>query len=260
MKCVLLAGGLGTRLAEETGRVPKPMVEIGGRPILWHIMKIYAAHGINDFVVCLGYRGYAIKEYFANYYLHGSDVSFDLKTGEMEIVNNQSEPWRVTLIDTGQASMTGGRLRRVMPLLRDEEAFCMTYGDGVGDIDITSLVKFHASHGNLATVTAVPPSARFGRLEIENGQVHDFSEKPAGEGGVINGGYFVLSPKVEKYLEDDTTIWERTPMVSLARNDELMAFEHRGFWQPMDTLREKQELEEMWNSGDARWKVWDDQN
>ncbi|MGB7263647.1 MAG: glucose-1-phosphate cytidylyltransferase [Albidovulum sp.] len=256
MKCVLLAGGLGTRLAEETVRIPKPMVEIGGRPILWHIMKIYATHGITDFVVCCGYKGYAIKEYFANYYLHGSDVTFDLRTGNAEIISNQSEPWRVTLVDTGQDSMTGGRLRRVMPLLKDEEAFCMTYGDGVGNIDVTSLLAFHKSHGKDATVTAVPPAARFGRLDIQDGRVTEFSEKPDGDGGVINGGYFVLSPKVARHLEDDATIWERAPLASLASEGQLMAFEHRGFWQPMDTIRERQELEAHWATGQAPWKIW----
>jgi glucose-1-phosphate cytidylyltransferase len=256
MKCVLLAGGFGTRLAEETTRIPKPMVEIGGRPILWHIMKIYAAHGINDFVICCGYKGYVIKEYFANYYLHGADVTFDLRGGTTEVINNQSEPWRVTLIDTGQESMTGGRLRRVMPYLKDEEAFCMTYGDGVGNIDVTRSIAFHKAHGKLATVTAVPPAARFGRLDIQGGQVNEFSEKPADDGGVINGGYFVLSPKVAKYLADDSTIWERAPLMSLASDGELMAYEHKGFWQPMDTIRERQELEAYWATGKAPWKIW----
>ncbi len=256
MKCVLLAGGLGNRLAEETVRIPKPMVEIGGRPILWHIMKIYAAHGINDFIVCCGYKGYVIKEYFANYYLHGADVTVDLRKGATEIINNQAEPWRVTLIDTGQESMTGGRLRRVMPHLREEEAFCMTYGDGVGDIDVSRLTAFHKAHGRMATVTAVPPAARFGRLDIEGTAVREFSEKPAGDGGLINGGYFVLSPKVEKYLDDDATIWERAPLMGLARDGELMAYEHRGFWQPMDTIRERQELEAHWATGKAPWKIW----
>ncbi len=256
MKCVLLAGGFGTRLAEETTRIPKPMVEIGGRPILWHIMKIYAAHGINDFVICCGYKGYVIKEYFANYYLHGADVTFDLRNGTTEVINNQSEPWRVTLIDTGQESMTGGRLRRVMPYLKDEEAFCMTYGDGVGDVDVARSIAFHKAHGKLATVTAVPPAARFGRLDIRGGQVSEFSEKPADDGGVINGGYFVLSPKVAKYLVDDATIWERAPLMNLASDGELMAYEHKGFWQPMDTIRERQELEAYWASGKAPWKIW----
>ncbi|MGB3314455.1 MAG: glucose-1-phosphate cytidylyltransferase [Albidovulum sp.] len=256
MKCVLLAGGFGTRLAEETTRIPKPMVEIGGRPILWHIMKIYAAHGINDFVICCGYKGYVIKEYFANYYLHGADVTFDLRKGTTEVINNQSEPWRVTLIDTGQESMTGGRLRRVMPYLKDEEAFCMTYGDGVGNIDVSRSIAFHKAHGKMATITAVPPAARFGRLDISDGQVNEFSEKPADDGGVINGGYFVLSPKVAKHLVDDATIWERAPLMALAKEGELMAYEHKGFWQPMDTIRERQELEAHWATGEAPWKIW----
>jgi glucose-1-phosphate cytidylyltransferase len=256
MKCVILAGGLGTRLSEETVRIPKPMVEIGGRPILWHILKIYSHYGINDFIICLGYRGYLIKEYFANYYLHNSDVCFDLSGGRMEIIRSEAEPWRVTLVDTGHETQTGGRLRRVMPLLENEETFCMTYGDGVGDIDVTRLIAFHQHHGRKATVTAVPPAARFGRLEITEDQVRDFSEKPAGEGGLINGGFFMLSPKVSEYLEDDLTIWERAPLMRLAREGELMAFEHRGFWQPMDTLREKNELEALWASGKAPWKLW----
>lgn len=256
MKCVILAGGLGTRLAEETVRIPKPMVEIGGMPMLWHIMKIYAAHGVNDFIICLGYKGYVIKEYFANYYLHMSDVTFDLSSGSMEIIKNQSEPWRVTLIDTGQNSMTGGRLGRVMPQLRGEEAFCLTYGDGVGNVDVANLIKFHKTHGKKATVTAVPPPRRFGQLDIVGSRVDSFSEKPIGEGGLINGGYFVLSPEVEKYLEGDETIWERAPLTGLAEDGELMAYEHTGFWQPMDTVRERQELEEHWASGNAPWKVW----
>lgn len=257
MKCIILAGGLGTRLAEETSRIPKPMVEIGGRPILWHIMKIYAAHGITDFIVCLGYRGYVVKEFFANYYLHASDVTFDLGSGQMDILKSQSDPWRVSLIDTGAHSMTGGRLKRVLPLVADDEAFCLTYGDGVGDVDLTSLVKFHSGHGKLATVTAVAPAARFGRLEIEDNAVSDFSEKPADEGGLINGGFFVLSPEVGKYLKDDHTIWEQDPLRGIAQDGELMAFQHRGFWKPMDTLRDRQQLEEMWESGDAPWKVWE---
>jgi glucose-1-phosphate cytidylyltransferase len=256
MKCVILAGGLGTRLSEETVRIPKPMVEIGGRPILWHIMKIYAHHGITDFIVCLGYRGYVIKEYFANYYLHNSDVSFDLRDGRMEIIRSAAEPWRVTLVDTGQESQTGGRLRRVMGLLQDEPAFCLTYGDGVGDIDIAALLAFHRGHGRQATVTAVPPAPRFGRLEMEGQRVAAFSEKPQGEGGLINGGFFVLSPAVARHLRDDLTIWERAPLMELAREGELMAWPHRGFWQPMDTLRDKTELEALWASGKAPWKVW----
>ena len=256
MKCVILAGGLGTRLSEETTRIPKPMVEIGGRPMLWHIMKIYGAHGINDFVICLGYRGYVIKEYFANYYLHNSDVTFDLAGNGMEVHRTASEPWRVTLIDTGQNSMTGGRLARVMPYLKDEEAFCLTYGDGVGDVDISALIAFHKTHGRLATVTAVPPPRRFGQLRLDGTSVSEFSEKPIGEGGLINGGFFVLSPKVAGYLDGDETVWEQAPLRNLARDGELRAFEHKGYWQPMDTIRERQELEEHWAAGTARWKVW----
>lgn len=257
MKCVILAGGLGTRLSEETDRIPKPMVQIGGRPILWHIMKIYAAHGVTDFIICLGYRGYVIKEYFANFHLHSADVSFDLAKGSMEITRSQSEPWRVHLIETGAESMTGGRLRRVMPLLEGEEAFCLTYGDGVGDVDIGGAIAFHQSHGKLATVTAVPPPRRFGQLELSGHQVTEFSEKPLGEGGLVNGGFFVLSPKVARYLAGDETIWEREPLIGLAADSELMAFEHSGFWQPMDTIRERQELEAHWATGRAPWKVWE---
>lgn len=257
MKCVILAGGLGTRLSEETVRIPKPMVEIGGFPMLWHIMKIYSAHNINDFIICLGYRGYVIKEYFANYYLHSSDVSFDLRSGEMEVHRTASEPWRVTLVDTGQHSMTGGRLARVMPFLKDDEAFCLTYGDGVGDVDISALIDFHRGHGKLATVTAVPPPRRFGQLRLDGSRVSDFSEKPIGEGGLINGGFFVLSPDVGRYLDGDQTVWEQKPLRQLAENDELCAYEHRGFWQPMDTVRERQELEELWLAGDAPWRIWE---
>lgn len=257
MKCVILAGGFGTRLSEETVRIPKPMVEIGERPILWHIMKIYAAHGITDFIVCLGYKGYVIKEYFANFFLHNSDVTIDLANGKLEIANSKSEPWRVTLVDTGAGSQTGGRLRRVMHLLKDEEAFCMTYGDGVGNIDIRAGIDFHRAHGKLATVTAVPPPRRFGQLEMQDNQVQNFSEKPVGDGGLINGGFFVLSPKVDRYLEDDRTVWERSPLMNLTRDGELMAFEHKGFWQPMDTIRERQELEEHWATGNAPWKIWE---
>ena len=257
MKCVILAGGLGTRLSEETDRIPKPLVEIGGMPILWHIMKIYSAHGVNEFVICLGYKGYRIKEYFSNYHMHNSDVSFDLQTGEMEIKRSQSEPWRVHLIETGANSMTGGRLKRVMPYLRDDAMFCLTYGDGVGDVDIRAGITYHQSHGKLATVTAVPPPRRFGQLEMKGEAVHNFSEKPVGDGGLINGGFFVLSPDVEKYLDGDTTIWEREPLIGLARDNELMAFEHKGFWQPMDTIREREQLEEHWASGQAPWKIWE---
>ena len=257
MKCVILAGGLGTRLSEETVRIPKPMVDIGGRPMLWHIMKIYSAHGVNDFIICLGYRGYVIKEYFANFYLHSSDVTFDLGKNAMEVHRTQSEPWRVTLVDTGADSMTGGRLGRVMPYLKDEEAFCLTYGDGVGDVNIKGLIGFHKEHGRLATVTAVPPPRRFGQLKIEGDAVADFSEKPQGDGGLINGGFFVLSPKVSRYLDGDATIWEQAPLRGLADDGQLMAYEHKGFWQPMDTIREKQELEDHCASGRAPWKVWD---
>ena len=256
MKCVILAGGLGTRLSEETVRIPKPMVEIGGRPILWHIMKIYAHHGITDFIICLGYKGYVIKEYFANYYLHGSDITFDLASGGMEIIRHKTEPWKVTLIDTGQDTLTGGRLKRVMPHLEGEDAFCMTYGDGVGDVDVAAAIAFHKSHGKLATVTAVPPLRRFGQLELDGRAVTQFSEKPVGDGGLINGGFFVLSPKVARYLDDDSTIWERAPLYGLAEDGELQAYEHKGFWQPMDTIRERQELEEYWATGNAPWKIW----
>lgn len=256
MKCVILAGGLGTRLAEETVKIPKPMVEIGGYPILWHIMKIYAQHGVTDFIICLGYRGYVIKEYFANFLLHSSNVTIDLESGEMEIRDTRSEPWRVTLMDTGQNSMTGGRLRRVMPLLENEESFCMTYGDGVGDIDITALINFHKSHGKKATVTAVPPPRRFGQLVIDGEKVTDFTEKQLDNGGLINGGFFVLSPEVGNYLGGDQSVWEQSPLQQLAEEDELRSFEHKGFWQPMDTIREREELEELWASGKAPWKTW----
>ena len=256
MKCVILAGGLGTRLAEETVKIPKPMVEIGGRPILWHIMKIYAHHGITDFIICLGYRGYVIKEYFANYLLHSSNVTIDLQNGEMEISDTRSEPWRVTLVDTGLNTMTGGRLGRVMPLLKDEDTFCMTYGDGVGDIDIAGAIAFHKSHGKAATVTAVSPPRRFGQLVMEGDDVVDFAEKPLGDGGSINGGFFVLSPSVGDLLTGDKSIWEQGPLQQLAEENQLKAFEHTGFWQPMDTIREREELEEHWQSGEAPWKIW----
>ncbi len=256
MKCVILAGGLGTRLAEETVRIPKPMVHIGGHPILWHIMKIYARHGITDFIVCLGYKGYVIKEYFANFLLHSSNVTIDLQTGEMQMSNTQSEPWKVTLVDTGAETMTGGRLQRVLPHLQDEDAFCLTYGDGVGDVDITASVAFHKTHGRKATVTAVPPPRRFGQLVMEQEKVVDFAEKPQGDGGLINGGFFVLSPDVGDYLTGDHCIWEQGPLQQLAEEDQLRAFEHKGFWQPMDTIRERQQLEELWSSGNAPWKIW----
>ena len=256
MKAVILAGGLGTRFAEETSLRPKPMIEIGGRPILWHILKIYAAHGVNDFVICCGYKGYVIKEYFANYFLHMSDVTFDMRENEMGVHEKRAEPWKITLVDTGDDSMTGGRLKRVADHVRDEELFFFTYGDGVGDIDITKSIAFHRAHGKAATLTATYPPGRFGALSIEGGQVTEFLEKPQGDGGMINGGYFVLSPKVLDYIESDLTTWEQEPLRNLATDGELMAFEHHGFWQPMDTLRDKQHLEALWDSGKAPWRIW----
>ena len=257
MKAVILAGGLGTRLAEETHLRPKPMVEIGGRPILWHIMKIYSAHGINDFVVCCGYKGYIIKEYFLNYLAHVSDFTIDLGRRETNFINKRAEPWRISLVDTGDATMTGGRLLRVADHVRDEKLFCFTYGDGVADIDITGSIAFHRSHGKAATITAVRPPGRYGALHAEGACVRDFTEKPAGDGGTINGGFFVLSPNVLDEIEGDGTVWESGPLQSLAHKGELMAFQHDGFWQPMDTLREKTELEKLWASGAPPWKVWE---
>jgi len=257
MKAVILAGGLGTRLSEETATRPKPMVEIGGKPILWHILKMYSYHGINDFVICCGYKGYVIKEYFANYFLHTSDVTFDMAQNRMEVHHKRAEPWKVTLVDTGDESMTGGRLRRVAKYVENEEAFCFTYGDGVGDIDITRSVEFHRSHGKSATLTAVLPPGRFGALDIRQHQVHSFKEKPKGDGAFINGGFFVLSPKVLAEVDGDASVWEQEPLMNLAEKGELMAFEHPGFWQPMDTLRDKHHLEELWQSGKAPWKKWD---
>lgn len=257
MKAVILAGGLGTRLSEETSSRPKPMVEIGGKPILWHIMKMYSAHGINDFVICCGYKGYVIKEYFANYFLHMSDVTFNMRDNNMEVHNKRAEPWNVTLVDTGEDSMTGGRLRRVAKYVQDEEAFCFTYGDGVGDIDIAATLRFHKDHGKAATLTATYPPGRFGALDIQQRQVMNFKEKPKGDGAMINGGFFVLTPKVLDYLADDSTVWEQSPLINLAENGELMAYEHQGFWQPMDTLRDKNHLEDLWESGKAPWKIWD---
>jgi glucose-1-phosphate cytidylyltransferase len=255
MKAVILAGGFGSRLSEETAVRPKPMIEIGGKPILWHIMKIYAAHGIEDFVICLGYKGYLIKEYFANYYLHTCDVSFDLAEDRMEVHRSQTEPWRVTLIDTGEDAMTGGRLRRVLPYVGEED-FCFTYGDGVGDVDITALLAFHRTQGVEATVTAVRPPGRFGALEIDDRRVLAFEEKPSGDGGWMNGGFFVLSPEVARYLDGDETVWEQGPMRGLARDGELACYRHRGFWHAMDTLRDRNRLEELWASGSAPWRVW----
>ncbi|WP_313316316.1 glucose-1-phosphate cytidylyltransferase [Stutzerimonas nitrititolerans] len=257
MKAVILAGGLGTRLSEETSTRPKPMVEIGGKPILWHIMKMYAAHGINDFVICCGYKGYVIKEYFANYFLHMSDVTFNIRDNSMEVHNKRAEPWSVTLVDTGDNSMTGGRLRRVSEYVKHEEAFCFTYGDGVGDINIAETVRFHKAHGKAATLTATYPPGRFGALDIQNSQVMSFKEKPKGDGAMINGGFFVLTPQVLDYLTDDSTVWEQEPLMRLASDNQLMAYEHQGFWQPMDTLRDKNHLEELWESGKAPWKIWD---
>ncbi|CAH8182282.1 glucose-1-phosphate cytidylyltransferase [Vibrio aestuarianus] len=257
MKAVILAGGLGTRLSEETSVKPKPMVEIGGKPILWHIMKQYSAHGVNDFIVCCGYKGYVIKEYFANYFLHMSDVTFDMKNNEMKVHRKRAEPWTVTLVDTGDNSMTGGRLGRVADYLKDEEAFCFTYGDGVGDVDITKTIEFHKSHGKNATLTATFPPGRFGALDIAAGQVKSFKEKPKGDGAMINGGFFVLSPEVLKLIDGDSCTWEQYPLNKLAEDGELMAYEHHGFWQPMDTLRDKVYLEELWQDGKAPWKIWE---
>jgi len=257
MIAVILAGGLGTRLSEETSTRPKPMIEIGGKPILWHIMKMYAHHGIHEFVICCGYKGYVIKEYFANYLLHVSDVTFDMKANSMRVHEMRAEPWTVTLVDTGDDSMTGGRLGRVARYVEGEESFCFTYGDGVGDIDISATIDFHRHHGKAATLTGTFPPGRFGALEISNRRVVSFKEKPRGDGGMINGGFFVLSPRVLSYIKGDSTIWEQEPLMRLAQDGELMVFEHQGFWQPMDTLRDKLMLEEMWASGKAPWKKWD---
>jgi glucose-1-phosphate cytidylyltransferase len=258
MKAVILSGGLGTRISEETHLKPKPMIEIGGKPLLWHILKMYSAHGVNEFIICCGYRGYIIKEYFANYFLHMSDVTFDMSDNSMVVHHHQKvEPWQVTLIDTGDNTMTGGRLKRVTDYIKDEEAFCFTYGDGLSDIDIKASIKFHQQHGKLATIAAVKPPGRYGALERVGDQVTDFIEKPRGEGGLINGGFFVLSPKCLELIDNDTTIWEDTPLIQLAKTNEMMAFEHQGFWQPMDTLRDKNLLEELWVSGQAPWKNWE---
>lgn len=256
MKAVILAGGLGTRISEETHLKPKPMIEIGGRPILWHIMKLYSAHGVHEFVVCCGYKGYLIKEYFANYFLHMSDVTFDMVNNRMEVHQQYVEPWKVTLVDTGEDTMTGGRLKRVGEYLKDETAFCFTYGDGVADVDIAALLAFHKAHGKHATITAVQPPGRYGALQVEGRRVSGFTEKPRGDGGRINGGFFVLSPKVLPLITSDSSSWEGAPLEALAQQGELMAFEHNGFWQPMDTLRDKNHLEELWLSGEAPWKVW----
>ncbi|WP_027582477.1 glucose-1-phosphate cytidylyltransferase [Bradyrhizobium sp. Ai1a-2] len=255
MKVVILAGGLGTRISEESHLKPKPMIEIGGKPILWHIMKIYSHYGISEFIVCLGYKGYVIKEYFSNYFLHTSDVTFDMRDNRMEIHQKFAEPWTVTLVDTGEATMTGGRLKRVAPYLRNE-TFCFTYGDGVSDIDIDALIKVHKKAGRQATVTAIQPPGRYGALRIDDGRVEQFQEKPAGDGAWINGGFFVLEPSVIDYIEGDDTVWEQAPLQTLAANGQLTSYQHDGFWHAMDTLRDKNQLEDMWAKGRAPWKSW----
>ena len=256
MKAVILAGGLGTRISEETHLKPKPMIEIGGKPILWHILKMYSHHGINDFIICCGYKGYVVKEYFANYFLHMSDVTFDLKNNLMEVHERHSEPWRVTLVDTGEHTATGGRLKRIAKFLNAGEPFCFTYGDGVSNVDISSLISFHRNSGKLATVTAVQLPGRYGALEIGESGVTEFIEKPQGDGGWINGGFFVLQPDVLQYVADDSTMWEREPLTALADSGQLAAYQHRGFWQAMDTLRDKIHLESLWENGAAPWKAW----
>jgi glucose-1-phosphate cytidylyltransferase len=256
MKAVILAGGLGTRISEETHLKPKPMIEIGGKPILWHIMKIYSAHEVNNFVICCGYKGYVIKEYFANYFLHMSDITFDMTDNSVVVHQKKAEPWRVTLVDTGDQTLTGGRLKRVSVYIKDEDEICFTYGDGLSNLDITELIEFHRRHGKLATVTAVLPPGRYGALERSGDQVTRFTEKPRGDGGLINGGFFVLSPKCVDFIDGDDSSWEGAPLTGLASMGQMMAFEHRGFWQPMDTLRDKNLLEELWASGKAPWKIW----
>jgi len=256
MKAVILAGGLGTRISEETHLKPKPMIEIGGKPILWHIMKLYSAHGVNDFIICCGYKVYVIKEYFANYFLHMSDVTFDMQSNTMKVHHQKAEPWKVTLVDTGEASMTGGRLKRVEEYVKNEEAFCFTYGDGLADINVSKEIEFHKTHGKLATVTAVQPPGRYGALELSDSQITGFTEKPRGDGGLINGGFFVLSPKVLSLINDDSASWEEGPLQSLAKQGELVAWKHSDFWHAMDTLRDKNYLEELWASKKAPWCVW----
>jgi glucose-1-phosphate cytidylyltransferase len=256
MKAVILAGGLGTRISEETHLKPKPMIEIGGMPILWHIMKIYSFHGINDFVICCGFKGYVIKEYFSNYFLHMSDVTFDLRQNSMEVHHQHAEPWRVTLVDTGESTMTGGRIKRIAPYVQGDKAFCLTYGDGVSDVNVTELIAFHKAQNVKATLTSTLPPGRFGILNISGSKVSSFTEKPKGDGAMINGGFFVLSPQVLDYIADDQAVWEREPLERLAQEGQLAAFEHTGFWQPMDTLRDKTLLEELWQSGQAPWKTW----
>jgi len=258
MKAVILAGGMGTRISEETHLKPKPMIEIGGKPIIWHIMKSYSAHGVNDFIICCGYKGYVIKEYFANYFLHMSDVTFDMSQNKMEVHKRHAEPWRVTLVDTGENTMTGGRLKRVASYLQDDDAFCFTYGDGVSDVDVSKLIAFHHAHGKMATLTATYPPGRFGALDIQDDhRVLSFKEKPKGDGGMINGGFFVLSPQVIDLIKDDSTSWEAEPLEHLAKSAELCAYQHEGFWQPMDTLRDRTHLENLWQSNMAPWKKWD---
>ncbi|MGH1406888.1 MAG: glucose-1-phosphate cytidylyltransferase [Rhodomicrobiaceae bacterium] len=256
MKAVILAGGLGTRISEETDRIPKPMIEIGHKPILWHIMKIYSYHGIQDFIICCGYKGYLIKEYFANYFLHMSDITFDIENNKIEVHQKNAEPWRVTLVDTGEKTYTGGRLQRIKSHLDSEENFCFTYGDGVGNINITKSIELHNRNNAMATVTAVYPPSRFGAMEIKNEMVHSFKEKPKSESNRINGGFFVLSPKVIDYIADDSTIWEHEPMETLVKEKKMAVYEHDGFWQPMDTLHDKRQLEELWRTGQAPWKIW----
>jgi glucose-1-phosphate cytidylyltransferase len=256
MKAVILAGGLGTRISEETHLKPKPMIEIGGKPILWHIMKMYSAHQVHEFVICCGYKGYIIKEYFANYFLHMSDVTFDMANNSMEVHEKHAEPWRVTLVDTGEDTLTGGRLKRVAKYIEDEEAFCFTYGDGLADINITAEIAYHRKHGKIATIAAVQPPGRYGAISLQGNLVTGFTEKPRGDGGLINGGFFVLSPRCLSLIAGDSSSWEAEPIIKLAEMGELMAFSHNGFWQPMDTLREKNYLEELWEKGRAPWKVW----
>lgn len=256
MKAILLAGGLGSRITEESVLRPKPMIEIGGKPILWHIMKIYSSHGIKDFIICCGYKGYIIKEYFANYFLHMSDVTFDMSNNEMMVHRQQAEPWKVTLVDTGEETMTGGRIKRIAHYVENEEAFCLTYGDGVGNIDIMSSIQFHKEHGRDCTVTVAQPPGRFGAVDLNEEVVQSFKEKPQGDGGWINAGFFVCSPSVLSRIEGDATVWEQDPMEALAQENHMRAWYHRGFWQPMDTLRDKQRLESLWASGQADWKIW----
>ena len=256
MKAVILAGGFGTRISEETDLKPKPMIDLGGKPILWHILKTYSHHGVNDFVICCGYKSYVIKEYFANYFLHMSDVTIDMKENSMEVHNKRGEPWKITLVDTGEDSMTGGRIKRISEHVLEEEIFFLTYGDGLSDIDITKSLEFHKQHGKLATVTAMYPPGRFGALEIKESKVTNFNEKPKGDGGKVSAGFFILSPKVLSYIEGDQTIWEQEPLNNLSKDGQLMAYEHQGFFQPMDTLRDKQLLQDLWDTGSAPWKVW----